>query len=144
MKLSEAGLNLIKRFEGLSLTPYIGAGGVNAIGYGHTITQSEMYTKISEDAANGLLRLDTEEAEATIGKLIKTTLTQPQHDALCSWTFNFGYGHLRKSTLLKKINAGQHELVPTQLLRWIKAGDPPKVLLGLVRRRLAEGVMYVG
>ena len=143
MKLSEAGLNLIKRFETLSLTPYVCPGNHNSIGWGHKILTGEKYVKITEDAADSLLRLDVEEAERTVHRLIKTaSLTQNQYDALVSFTFNLGYGNLRKSTLRRKVNAGEHILVPKWLLPYIKADGEPQ--LGLLRRRLAEGVMYVG
>ena len=143
MKLSEAGLNLIKRFESLRLFPYVDSAGHNTIGWGHKILAGEKYVKISEDAANGLLRLDVEEAERTVHRLIKTAaLNQNQYDALVSFTFNLGYGNLRESTLRRKVNAGEHILVPKWLLPYIKADGVPS--LGLLRRRLAEGVMYIG
>ena len=57
-----------------------------------------------------------------------------------SWTYTLGEGALKSSTMLKKINAGQHEQVPGQMKRWNRAGG--KVLKGLERRREAEAALY--
>ncbi len=40
------------------------------------------------------------------------------------------------STLLKKLNNGQYDQVPAQLMRWDKAGG--KVVPGLKKRRESE------
>jgi len=53
---------------------------------------------------------------------------------------NLGEGALKSSTMLKKINAGRHEEVPTQIKRWNKAGG--KVVKGLERRHEAEAELY--
>jgi len=53
---------------------------------------------------------------------------------------NLGEGALKSSTMLKTINAGQHEQVPGQMKRWNRAGG--KVLKGLERRRKAEAALY--
>ena len=44
--------------------------------------------------------------------------------------------------MLKVLNNGKYEEVPTQMKRWNKAGG--KVLDGLVRRREAEALLYQG
>ena len=45
-------------------------------------------------------------------------------------------------TMLKKLNAGEYEEVPSQMKRWNKAGG--KVLQGLIRRREAESLLFEG
>jgi lysozyme len=67
-------------------------------------------------------------------------LFQGQYDSLVSWTYNLGEGALKRSTMLKKINAGQHEEVPAQMKRWNRVGG--KVLKGLERRREAAAALY--
>ena len=59
---------------------------------------------------------------------------------MVSWTYNLGEGALKSSTMLKKINTGQHEQVPGQMKRWTRAGG--KVLKGLERQREAEAALY--
>jgi lysozyme len=65
---------------------------------------------------------------------------QGQFDAVVSWTYNLREGALKSSTMLKKINDGQHEQVPGQMERWTRTGG--KVLKGLERRREAEAALY--
>jgi lysozyme len=47
-------------------------------------------------------------------------LTQNQFDALVSLVFNIGGGAFRKSTLLKKLNAGDIQGAADQFLVWNK------------------------
>jgi lysozyme len=79
--------------------------------------------------------------EDAIERLVKVPLNQNQFDALTSFVYNCGIGALQKSTLLKVLNAGKYAEVPGQLARWNKAGG--KVWKGLVRRRAAEGALFM-
>jgi lysozyme len=79
--------------------------------------------------------------EAAVEKLVKVELNQNQFDALCSYTYNCGPGALEKSSLLQELNKGNYKAVPGQLMRWTKAGG--KVWPGLVRRRQAEGALFL-
>ena len=49
-------------------------------------------------------------------------------------------GNLQSSTLLKKLNAGDKDSVPSEMLRWNKAAG--KVLAGLTTRRQAEADLW--
>jgi hypothetical protein len=49
-------------------------------------------------------------------------------------------GALKSSTLLKKVNAGDFDSVPGELMKWTKGGG--KTLPGLVRRRQAESIWW--
>ena len=44
--------------------------------------------------------------------------------------------------MLRVLNEGKHDDVPTQIKRWNKAGG--EVLKGLIRRRNAEALMFEG
>jgi lysozyme len=44
--------------------------------------------------------------------------------------------------MLKKLNKGEYEEVPSQMRRWNKANG--KVLEGLIRRRAAESLLFEG
>ena len=67
-------------------------------------------------------------------------LTQYQFDALVSFVFNVGVGAFGGSTLLRRLNQGDYNAVPAELMRWVNSGGTP--LPGLVRRRRAEGVLF--
>ncbi|QNQ61407.1 lysozyme [Brucella sp. 6810] len=74
-------------------------------------------------------------------RLISVPLTDGQFDALVSFTLNLGAGALQRSTLRRKVNRGEHESVPAELMKWVRAAG--KRLPGLVRRRSAERVAYL-
>lgn len=74
-------------------------------------------------------------------KLLNQPATQSQFDALVSFAFNLGVGNLKKSTLLKKFNAGDIQGAVLQFKSWNKAGG--KVLAGLTRRRDAEMKLFL-
>ena len=142
--VTEEGLNLIKRFEGFSPTIYICPAGYPTIGYGHVVLtdeREEFAAGITQAEATELLRKDVRLAERAVLRLISAPLTDGQFDALVSFTFNLGAGALQRSTLRLKVNRGEHESVPAELMKWVWAAG--KRLPGLVRRRQAEGAAYV-
>lgn len=140
MKISQEGINLIKSFEGFSAIPYQCSADVWTIGYGHTKNVTKFHERISKEYAEELLRKDLLDAEIAVDSYVKVPLTQNQFDALVSFVFNLGAGSFKKSTLLKKLNKGEYDQVPYELMRWNKAGG--KVLTGLSRRRAAEAELW--
>jgi len=135
MQISNAGLDLIKQFEGLRTTAYRCSAGILTIGYGHThgVKTGDV---ITPQQADEYLREDVQIAELNVNTNIKTPLTQNQFDALVSFVFNVGAGNFVKSTLLKKLNAGDYSGAADELLKWVNAGGKP--LEGLRKRRTAE------
>ena len=140
-KTSSEGLALIKKFEGLELNAYKCPAGVWTIGYGHTKGVQEGMV-ISEETANDMLVEELEEYEGYINNMVHCSLSQHQFDALVSWVYNLGSTNLKNSTLLKVLNDWKHEEAPAQIKRWNKAGG--RILEGLVRRREAEALLFMG
>lgn len=140
-RISQAGLDLIKDFEGLRLSAYRDPVGVVTIGYGHTKT-ARMGQVISAQEAEALLREDVAHFEHCVSRLVEAPLEQHQFDALVSFAYNLGCGALERSTLLKKLNALDYPGAADELLRWNRAGG--QVLRGLVRRREAERALFLG
>lgn len=141
MKTSQKGIDLIKKFEGLSLKVYDDAIGLKTIGYGHLIKKCEMFTTLTQQQAEDLLAKDLKQFEASVTTSVKVALTQNQFDALVSFAFNLGMANLNSSTLLKKLNAGDITGASNEFVRWNKAGGKP--LVGLTRRRLAEKELFL-
>lgn len=138
----EAGLRLIKEFEGLRLAKYLDAVGKWTIGYGHLILPNENYDQpISLDVANALLRADLKRTEEGVRNSVTVTINQNQFDALVSFAFNLGVGNLKNSTLLRLLNEGNIFAAADQFLRWNKAGG--RELPGLTRRRRAERDLFI-
>nr|WP_154926674.1 lysozyme [Pantoea agglomerans] len=140
MKVSNNGINLIKRFEGLELKAYKDSVGVLTIGYGHThaVKAGDV---ITGEQADAFLREDLQVAELTINTNVKVKLTQGQFDALVSFVFNLGSGNFVKSTLIKKLNAGDYAGAADEFSKWVNAGG--KKLPGLVKRRAAEREVFL-
>ena len=148
--ISDDGIELIKRFEGLHkvqpdglISSYRCAAGVWTIGWGSTKgIRSGM--KISVEEAEEKLRDDLKTAESAVKQHVSVPLSQGQYDALVSFIFNLGSGNFRSSSLLKRLNRGLYDDVPEQLLRWNKArvGGKLTVLRGLTRRRAAEAAIF--
>jgi lysozyme len=139
--ISGVGLDLIKQFEGLRLEAYQDSVGVWTIGYGHTKT-AKQGMRITERGAEDLLRHDLEWVEQVIKSKVTVSLEQHQYDALCSFIYNLGGTNFGKSTLLKRINAGDFEGAANEFPKWNKAGG--KVLNGLTRRRKQEQKLFRG
>ena len=139
MEISQEGIALIKRFEGCKLQAYKCSAGVPTIGFGSTRGVT-MDMEISQDRAEALLLEDVSDFEEEVNKCVKGPLSQNQFDALVAWTFNLGGSNLRSSTMLKVLNNGEYDKVPSEMKRWNRAGG--QVLEGLVRRRTAEALMF--
>ena len=141
MHISKEGIALIKKFEGCRLTAYQDSVGVWTIGYGHTKDVDEGL-EITQQEAEVMLNEELLEYEGYINDMVEVPLEQCQFDALVCWVYNLGPTNLRKSTLLKFLNAGDYHSTPNQIKRWNKAGG--EVLNGLVRRREAEALLFQG
>lgn len=143
MNISNQGLELIKRFEGLHLTAYLDPVGIPTIGYGTIVIAGKpvrMGTTITEAQAVEYLRSDIDKFEDYVNQYVNVPLTQEQFDACVSFVYNLGPTNFKKSTLLRLINSGRMEEAQPQFLRWNKAGG--RVLRGLTRRRLAEAALF--
>ena len=142
MKISEAGLSLIKSFEGCVLTAYLDAVGIWTVGYGHTGPSVHRGLTITQKLAEDILAQDVRRFELGVLNNVKVNLNQNEFDALVSFSFNVGVNALKNSTLLRLLNDGaDRSIVAAEFLRWNKGGD--KVLQGLTRRRQAEKALFL-
>lgn len=150
MRTSREGLRLIEEYEGFRPTLYDDAAGHCTIGYGTLVhrgphdaadaREQAFMGGISRDEAEQLLGSRAEQIEAAIERLVKVALNQGQFDALVAFIYNVGLGTFASSALLKKLNAGDYQAVPGELLRFVYAGGRP--LAGLIARRTREGKLW--
>jgi len=136
--INNAGLQLIKEFEGLRLDAYICPAGVWTVGYGSTGDHVYPGQVITEPEAEELLRKDLWRFEDCVSSRVAVGLTDNEYAALVSFAFNCGCGALQESTLLRRLNAGEPKprVFSEELPKWVRGGG--QVLPGLVRRRQAE------
>ena len=146
MKISSLGLELIKEFEGFSANAYLCPAKIPTIGYGNTFyadgTKVKMGDQISKTDALKLLEViaNRDFADKIFPK-IRVPVSQNQFDAMVSLAYNIGVGAFLKSTLLKKVNAGDFAGASEEFLRWNKAGG--KEVLGLTKRREREKQLFL-
>ena len=146
MKISNLGLELIKEFEGFSANAYLCPAKIPTIGYGNTFYEDGRKVKLGEqisktDALELLEKVVNKDFADKIFPSIKVPVTQNQFDAMCSLAYNIGTGSFLKSTLLKKVNAGDFAGAGEEFLRWNKAGG--KEVLGLTKRREREKQLFL-
>lgn len=145
MKTSQRGIDLIKQSEGFRDRMYLDASGLPTIGYGTLIdSKAEAYLTdqtITEADGEVLLKIDLINIEKGIKNLVTSRINQNQFDALASFCYNLGVGSLKKSTLLKKINANPADPnIMAEFEKWTRARG--KILPGLVIRRQKESDLY--
>lgn len=137
MKIGQAGINLIKKFEGCRLTAYKCPAGVWTIGYGHTGSDVKQGLTITQAKADQLLRNDLEKFEKHVMLFdSKYHWTQNEFDALVSFSFNVG--SINQLTANK---TRTKEQIVKSILLYNKAGG--NVLPGLTRRRQAEQKLFL-
>lgn len=129
--------------DGSNPRHFVGPGdpvrGTLTIGYGHTegvvpgmrITQAE---------ADQLFQADVAPRVAALDGMVEVPLTDRQFGVLLSWLFNVGEDNARKSTLIRRLNAGEYDAVPGELAKWNIANGA--VNGGLVNRRAAEAGLW--
>jgi lysozyme len=138
MKTSIKGINLIKKYESLSLQAYKCPAGKWTIGFGNTTWEDGKAVKegqvITIERADKLLIYAVGKFEELLNKKIKVELNQNQFDALVCYTFNTG-GSL---TLFNLINNKEREFEIRDwwITKYITANG--KVLPGLIKRRKEE------
>lgn len=145
--LNQASVDLIKSFEGWSAKAYpdpaTGAEPIT-IGYGHTTAAGppsvHMGMTITRELGETILRNDLKKTCATVSGAVKKKINDNQFGALVSLCFNIGQGNFLKSTLLKKINAGDFAGAALQFGVWNRAAG--KVMAGLTKRRAAEAALF--
>jgi GH24 family phage-related lysozyme (muramidase) len=151
--LSSQGVDLIKDFEGFFTNLYNDPVGHCTVGYGTLVHKGNCDGRASEQPyANGVSKerateLLTQEASGfakTINEKVTVSLNQNQFDALVSFVYNVGPDNFQKSTLLKLLNQGKYDAVPTELKKWTKGNQNGQLvdLPGLVKRRAAEAELF--
>lgn len=138
MRTSEAGINLIKQFEGCRLKAYkpVAAEKYYTIGWGHYGADVTANMTISQQQADEILVADLKKFEKAVTKT-GLELNQNQFDALVSFTYNCGAGNLQK--LVKNRT---HSQIADAMLLYNK-GANKQVLSGLMRRRELERALFL-
>lgn len=130
---------LIRRFEGLRLRPYLCPAGIPTVGYGHTGPEVTLQSPpISPDFAEQLLTEDAEK-HALVALKLSPNLSGDRLCAIADFVYNLGPTRYKASTLRRKIRDGEWLDAAEELEKWVWGGG--RKLPGLVARRAAEAAL---
>ena len=135
-------LVLVPVFEGMRYKPYQDVAGVWTVCAGHTgpdIQQDKIYTQAECDA---LLENDLAIVAKGVDRLIRVDIPVYTRGAIYSFVYNTGLGAFSRSTLLRKLNAGDRAGACGEMKRWVFAGGKP--WKGLMTRQEIEEVVCHG
>lgn len=137
-----------QEFEGERLEAYPDPATGNepwTIGYGHTGSLSGSKVrkgqKITKEQSHQFMVDDLAQVYKNLQPLIKTELNENQWAALISFSGNVKWKSVLSSSVLKYINQNKLSEVPGRMALY-RLGDG-KVMNGLVRRRSAEGALWM-
>ena len=145
LSLSAVALIGIAGWESFSPKAYDDGVGVQTVGFGTTEIDGVPVKKgdtITVTRALVQLGKDANVYQQAMRKCVKVPVYQREWDAYTSLTYNIGTGAFCKSTLVRKLNAGDYTGACTEILRWNKAGG--RVMRGLTNRREAEYKQCIG
>lgn len=126
---------LVVWFEGRALVAYLDPVGIPTICEG--VTQGVRLGDVATPAeCDALLEKELTIALSAVERQVRVPLPDARRAALASFVYNVGEGQFSRSTLLRKLNAGDAAGACAELSRWVYAGG--KQLAGLVKRRAAE------
>ena len=126
---------LVMIWEGKSNQTYLDPVGLPTVCYGHThgVQLGQIY---SDAECEQLLVSELARAERAVDRLITYPIKPETKAALISFTYNAGEGNLAKSSMRRKINAGDIRGGCMELRKWVYAKGIK--LQGLANRREAE------
>jgi lysozyme len=142
LALSASALVGLAVHEGYKEKAYIPvAGDVPTIGFG---TTGGIRLGDSTDPVRALQRKlsDIQAFEGALKKCVTVPLHQYEYDAYISLSYNIGSSAFCRSTLVRKLNAGDYAGACKEILRWDKFQGKP--LRGLTQRRADEYQQCIG
>lgn len=160
--LTPKGIQFTERQEGVVLYVYDDAvaptkkwkvgspvHGHLTAGVGHLLNASEIRQwggrDIPKDQVDRWFDMDNNVAEAAVSRLVTVPLQPNQADVLIDFTFNNSPSTLSGSTLLKRVNKGQFDKVPAELLKWDKTHIDGKLVTSPgLHKRCLDRVAYWG
>lgn len=127
------GIAVHEGYRGTAYTPV--AGDVPTIGFG-TTEGVKMGDKTTPERALVRLLKDANKFEQAVRNCAPVPMYQHEFDAYVSLTYNIGTGAFCKSTLVRKLKAGDYRGACEEILKWDKFQGKP--LDGLTARRIEE------
>lgn len=137
-----AGTLLVAPFEGKVNKTYLDPILLVTSCFGHVSPDLKLGQTFTDDQCFDQLEKDLALHDKQLLALVHTPMNDFEHAAYLSFIYNVGANTFSKSTLLKKLNNGDHVEACLELDKWTYAGK--QKLVGLERRRAAERQMCLG
>lgn len=122
------------------------SGAPWTVGYGHTRNVTPD-TRCTEEQADKWLDEDLDEAQVAVETYVREPINDYEYGALVSLAFNIGVAAFAGSTVVKKLNAGDHQGAAYHFGDWIKTRDRSTGKLvrndGLYNRRQHEKAFFL-
>lgn len=147
LALSAAGLIALVSHEGFRDKAYIPVpGDVPTIGHGTTRYETgqpvRMGDRVTPERARILLQNDASAFARAVQRCAPVPMHQHEFDAFTSLAYNVGEGAFCRSTLVRKLAAGDYAGACREILKWDKFQGQP--LRGLTLRRQKEYQLCIG
>lgn len=137
-----AASSLLLPFEGTVNKVYLDPVQILTSCTGHTGKELQLGQTFTDEQCTDQLIKDIQVHDKQLMSVVTVKMNDYEHSAYPSFVFNVGIENFRKSTMLGKLNAGNHAGACSEFIRWSYAGK--QQLQGLVRRRIAETDMCLG
>lgn len=131
-------MTMLSGFEGLYTYAYKDVVGVTTICYGATNSDRKvrMGDKYTAAQCKEMLAEDIPKYAAPIEKCVKVEMPPNRKAAIVSFAYNVGPERACRSTVVRKLNAGDVRGACDALMMWNRGGG--RVIKGLTNRRAAE------
>lgn len=135
--LAISGAWLIAPSEGLVTKTYLDPVNIITSCRGHTGPELKLGQTFTIDQCDKVFAEDLIKHDKQLMSVVKVPFKSDyQHAAMLSFVYNVGIGNFSSSTMLKRLNAGDHKGSCQELTKWVYARG--KILPGLVTRREKE------
>lgn len=124
--------------EGFHQSVYTDPVGLPTVCVGRMDKSLKLGQKFSIDECMNMFAEDWKKHQQQLDSVVHTPYASEwQKEALTDFTFNVGIGNLKSSTLLRKLNSGDHTGACKELTKWVKGRVKGELitLRGLATRR---------
>jgi lysozyme len=133
---------ILDPFEGKVNNVYLDPVFLATSCWGHTSPDLRLGQTFTDEQCLEQLEADLVKHDRQLRGVVTEKMNPYEHAAYLSFVYNVGIGAFSRSTMLGKLNAGNHTGACDELLKWVYAGK--KKLKGLERRRAVERDMCLG
>lgn len=143
---NDDAVNLIKKFEGFSSSPYKCPSSLWTISYGSIFgldgnRVDGNHRDVTQEEGDILLRRDLKRTEVAVARLLRQPITLNQFSATVSLVFNIGSGNFQKSQIRMRLNRRDYLGAADIWWQWRRGGG--RILAGLVKRREEEKQLFL-